>query len=91
MRSLRRPDPSRVVQRQFWPQTATGDTTVEASIAVGVSWPVGARCFRHAGGVPPISLADPTVRNLTCGKREEIAILRAQDKGRARDCPCDRA
>ncbi|MFE9846980.1 hypothetical protein [Streptomyces goshikiensis] len=28
----------------------------EASLAVGVSWPVGARLFRHAGGMPPVSL-----------------------------------
>jgi transposase InsO family protein len=48
MRSPGRPDPSRVVQRQFWRLIATGVTTVEASLAVGVSWPVGARWFRHA-------------------------------------------
>ena len=81
MRSPGRPDPSRVVQRQFWRLIATGITTVEASMAVGVSWPVGARWFRHAGGMPPISLAEPTGRYLTFEEREEIAILRAQDKG----------
>jgi len=58
MRSPGRPDPSRVVQRQFWWLIATGVTTVDASVAVGVSWPVGARWFRHAGGMPPISLAE---------------------------------
>src|SRR5690348_13605751 len=41
MRSPGRPDPSRVVQRQFWRLIATGVTTVEASLAVGVSWPQG--------------------------------------------------
>lgn len=81
MRSPGRPDPSRVVQRQFWRAIATGVTTVEASLAVGVSWPVGARWFRHAGGMPPISLAEPTGRYLTFEEREEIAILRAKDKG----------
>lgn len=81
MRSPGRPDPSRVVQRQFWRLIATGVTTVEASLAVGVSWPVGARWFRHAGGMPPISLAEPTGRYLTFEEREEIAILRATDKG----------
>jgi len=70
-----------VVQRQFWRLIATGVTTVEASLAVGVSWPVGARWFRHAGGMPPISLADPTGRYLTFEEREEIAILRAKGKG----------
>ena len=81
MRSPGRPDPSRVVQRQFWRQIATGVTTAESSITVGVSVPVGMRWFRHAGGMPPISLAEPTGRYLTFEEREEIAILRAQDKG----------
>ena len=81
MRSPGRPDPSRVVQRQFWRQIAAGVTTAEASIAVGVSVPVGMRWFRHAGGMPPISLAEPTGRYLTFEEREEIAILRAKDKG----------
>ncbi|WP_437437858.1 IS30 family transposase [Streptomyces olivoreticuli] len=81
MRSPGRPDPSRVVQRLFWRLIGTGVTTAEASLAVGVSWPVGARWFRHAGGMPPISLAEPTGRYLAFEEREEIAILRAQDKG----------
>ena len=81
MRSPGRPEPSRVVQRQFWRLIATGVTTVEASLAVGVSWPVGTRWFRHAGGMPPISLAEPTGRYLTFEEREEIAILRAKDAG----------
>ena len=81
MRSPGRPEPSRVVQRQFWRLIATGITSAEASIAVGVSVPVGARWFRHAGGMPPISLAEPTGRYLSFEEREEIAILRAQDKG----------
>jgi IS30 family transposase len=81
MRSPGRPDPSRVVQRQFWRLIATGVTTAEASLAIGVSWPVGTRWFRHAGGMPPIPLAEPTGRYLTFEEREEIAILRARDKG----------
>jgi IS30 family transposase len=81
MRSPGRPDPSRVVQRQFWRLIATGVTTVEASLVVGVSWPVGARWFRHAGGMPPISLAEPTGRYLSFEEREEIAIQRARGAG----------
>ena len=81
MRSPGRPDPSRAVQRQFWRQIATGITTAEAALAVGVSVPVGTRWFRHAGGMAPISLAEPTCRYLSFEEREEIAILHAQDKG----------
>ncbi|WP_281965596.1 IS30 family transposase [Serinicoccus marinus] len=81
MRSPGRPDPSRVVQRQFWRLIATGITSAEAALNVGVSVPVGTRWFRHAGGMPPISLAEPTGRYLSFEEREEIAIQRAQDKG----------
>ncbi|WP_460690769.1 helix-turn-helix domain-containing protein, partial [Nesterenkonia suensis] len=81
MRSPGRPDPSRVVQRQFWRLIATGITTAEVALAVGVSVPVGSRWFRHAGGMPPISLNEPTGRYLSFEEREEIAILRAKDKG----------
>jgi DNA-binding CsgD family transcriptional regulator len=81
MRSPGRPEPSRAVQREFWRLIATGVTTVEASAGVGVSWPVGARWFRHAGGMPPLSLAEPTGRYLCFAEREEIALLRAQNIG----------
>ncbi|KOG49702.1 hypothetical protein ADK75_19105, partial [Streptomyces virginiae] len=69
------------MQRQFWRLIATRVTTVEASLAVGVSWPVGTRWSRHAGGMPPISLAEPTGRYLSLEEREEIAILRAKGTG----------
>jgi IS30 family transposase len=81
MRSPGRPEPSRAVQREFWQLIATGITTVEAALEVGVSWPVGARWFRHAGGMPPISLDEPSGRYLSFAEREEIALLRAQGKG----------
>lgn len=81
MRSPGRPEPSRAVQREFWRLIATGINTVEASAEVGVSWPVGARWFRHAGGMTPISLDEPTGRYLSFAEREEIALLNAQDKG----------
>jgi IS30 family transposase len=76
-----RPEPSRAVQREFWRQISTGVTTVEAAAGVGVSWPVGARWFRHAGGMPPLSLDEPTGRYLSFAEREEIALLRAQHHG----------
>lgn len=81
MRSPGRPEPSRAVQREFWRLIATGITTVEASLRVGVSWPVGARWFRHAGGMPPLSLDEPSGRYLSFAEREEIALLRVQGKG----------
>lgn len=81
MRSPGRPEPSRAVQRQFWRLIATGITSAEAALRVGVSVPVGARWFRHAGGMPPISLAAPTSRYLSFEEREEIAILRAKQVG----------
>ena len=81
MRSPGRPEPSRAVQREFWRLIASGVTTVEAAEAVGVSWPVGARWFRHAGGMSPISLAEPTGRYLSFAEREEIALLNVQDHG----------
>ncbi|MGP4103523.1 IS30 family transposase [Nonomuraea sp. KM90] len=81
MRSPGRPEPSRAVQRDFWRLIATGITTVEAALQVGVSWPVGVRWFRHAGGMPPIRLDEPSGRNLSFAEREEIALLRAQGKG----------
>ena len=81
MRSPGRPEPSRAVQRDFWRRIASGVTTVDASVAVGVSWPVGSRWFRHAGGMPPICLDEPTGRYLSFAEREEIALLRAQDVG----------
>src|SRR3954469_13787312 len=81
MRSPGRPEPSRAVQRDFWRLIASGVTTVEAAEAVGVSWPVGVRWFRHAGGMPPISLDEPTGRYLSFAEREEIALMRAQELG----------
>ena len=81
MRSPGRPEPSRAVQREFWRLIASGVTTVEASEAVGVSWPVGSRWFRHAGGMSPLSLDEPSGRYLSFAEREEIALLRAQEIG----------
>ncbi len=81
MRSPGRPDPSRAVQRQFWRLIATGISSAEAALRVGVSVPVGSRWYRHAGGMTPLSLTEPTGRYLSFAEREEIALLRAQGKG----------
>ncbi len=81
MRSPGRPEPSRAVERAFWRLIASGVTSEHAAVEVGVSTPVGTRWFRHAGGMPPISLAEPTGRYLSFPEREEIALLKAQDHG----------
>ena len=81
MRSPGRPEPSRAVQREFWRLIATGITSAEAALKVGVSVPVGARWFRHAGGMTPLSLDAPSGRYISFEEREEIALLRAKDKG----------
>ena len=42
---------------------------------------LGARWFRHAGGMPPIDLAPVSERYLSFTEREELAILHAQQHG----------
>jgi IS30 family transposase len=81
MRSPGRPQPSRAVQRAFWRLIAEGSTSEDAGAQVGVSTPVATRWFRHAGGMAPISLDEPTGRYLSFAEREEIALLKAQDHG----------
>ena len=79
MRSPGRPEPSRAVQRAFWRLIAQAATTEDAAAEVGVSTPVGSRWFRHAGGMSPISLDEPTGRYLSFAEREEIAVLNVQN------------
>ncbi len=81
MRSPGRPPPARAEQRAFWRLVAVGRTSEEAALACGVSGPVGSRWFRHGGGMPPLSLDEPTGRYLSFAEREEIALLRAQNVG----------
>ena len=81
MRSPGRPMPARHVEREFWRLVASGMRTEKAALEVGVSWPVGSRWFRHAGGMPPLSLADPTGRYLSFSEREDIALLKARGLG----------
>jgi IS30 family transposase len=69
------------VEREFWRQIGQGLRTVEAAEAVGVSEVIGGRWFREGGGMPPMTLAEPTGRYLSFAEREEIAILRAQGHG----------
>jgi len=81
MRSPGRPPPARGVQRAFWRLVADGRSSEEAALACGVSGPVGSRWFRHGGGMPPLSLDEPSSRYLSLEEREEIALLRVLDVG----------
>jgi hypothetical protein len=76
-----RPSPPREVEREFWRLIATGVSSEEAAAVVGVSAPVGSRWFRHGGGMPPMSLAEPTGRYLSFAEREELGLLKAQHLG----------
>ena len=81
MRSPGRPEPSRAVQRVFWRLIAVGVSTENAAAQVGVSTPVASRWFRHAGGMSPITLSEPSGRYLSFTEREEIAIMREGKQG----------
>src|SRR4051812_8828610 len=81
MRSPGRPMPARHVEREFWRLIAQGRRTEDAALEVGVSTPVASRWFRHAGGMPPLSLAEPTGRYLSFHEREDLALLKAKGLG----------
>src|SRR3954463_5825196 len=81
MRSPGRPMPARHVERAFWRLIARGKSTEGAPLGVGVSGPVGSRWFRPAGGMPPLSLAEPSGRYLSFHEREELALPKAQGLG----------
>ncbi len=65
----------------FWQAIAEGHSTERSAEIAGVSAAVGTRWFRHAGGMPDMSLKAPTDRYLTLPEREEIALLKAKDIG----------
>ena len=81
MKSPGAPSVRREVEREFWRVIATGVTSEEAAIAVGVSQAAGSRWFRHGGGMPPMDLAPLCGRYLSFQEREEIAVRRAQGEG----------
>ena len=81
MRSPGRPMPARHVEREFWRLIAQGHSTEKAAFEIGVSVPVGSRWFRHAGGMPPLRLAEPAGRYLSFQEREELALLKARNLG----------
>jgi IS30 family transposase len=81
MKSPGAPSHRREVEREFWREIAKGLLAEEAALAVGASQAVGARWFRHRGGMPSIDLRPLSGRYLSFREREEIAILKAQRAG----------
>src|SRR4051794_19805902 len=81
MKSPGAPSHRREVEREFWREIAKGLLAEEAAHAVGVSQAVGARWFRHGGGMPSVDLAPLTGRYLSFHEREEIALLKVQGAG----------
>jgi len=69
------------VQRKFWRLVADGVSTAAACELLGVRGGTGMQWFRDAGGMPPMSLLEPTGRFLTLFEREEIAVGPASGKG----------
>jgi IS30 family transposase len=81
MKSPGAPAHRREVEREFWKEIAKGLLAEEAARAVGVSQAVGARWFRHGGGMSPFDLKAFSGRYLSFREREEIAVLKAQGAG----------
>jgi IS30 family transposase len=86
LRSPGRPPATRREDRvRFWSAIASGRSSEDAAIAVGMASAVGTRLFRSSGGMPPSHLSPsskpPSWRYLSFVQREEIALLRAQGHG----------
>jgi len=82
LRSPGHPKYQRHVEAAFWEQIAKGLLAEEAAGVVGVAQAVGARWFHNAGGMSPFDLKfQPSGRYLSFAEREEIAVLKGQDKG----------
>lgn len=82
LRSPGHPKYQRHVEVAFWGQIVRGLLAEEAAGVVGVAPAVGTRWFHNAGGMSPFDLKfQPSGRYLSFAEREEIALLKAQDKG----------
>jgi IS30 family transposase len=69
-----RPRVARRVEREFWRRVRAGLAPSDAAAAVGVSRGLAERWVRDGGGMPSVSLAEPTGRYLSDEDREEIAV-----------------
>ena len=90
LRSPGRPPVGRREDRvQFWAAIARGLYPEAAVAAARISWVVGTRWFRQAGGMPPTQLAPSAPplsgRYLSFAEREQLALLRARGHG-VREC-----
>ena len=72
---------SSAVRRRFWRLIAAGASTEAAAGAVGVARETAGKWFIEAGGMAPLSLAEPKGRYLSLQEREEIALDRAAGLG----------
>jgi IS30 family transposase len=66
---------------RFWAAIARGVSSEDAALEIGVSSAVGARWFRHAGGVNPNLAPSVSGRYLSFTEREDIAVWHAQKIG----------
>ena len=66
---------------RFWAAIARGVSSEDAALEIGVSSAVGARWFRHAGGVNPNLAPSVSGRYLSFTEREDIAVWHAQNLG----------
>jgi len=74
MAGFGRPRVSREVQREFWRGIRRGLSYSEAAEAVGVSRQAGRVWLVKGGGMPSMSLAEPSGRYLSLAEREEVAV-----------------
>jgi len=81
LRSPGHPKFQREVETAFWDEIAKGLLAEEAAGVVGVSQAVGARWFRHGGGMRPFDWSPPSGRYLSFREREEISLMNIQGKG----------
>jgi IS30 family transposase len=65
----------------FWDAIGRGVSTEEAAAVAGVSPAVGTRWFRDCGGMRNVPRTPASGRYLSFEEREEIAVLRAQQRG----------
>lgn len=60
-------------QRAFWRLIRQGCSSREAARRVGLNSEAGKRWFRQAGGMPPLSVVEPSGRRLNIYDREQIS------------------